>query len=116
MLTCLVTDGQTLTLKNGDRLKLKSKVLLKEKGQSSSLQLKQKNSSIVHAKLTWTTAVDLDLHAFYKTKEGKFGHISFANQGDLDKEPYIMLDEDAGVGNTAGDNEENITKRRLKWN
>jgi tellurite resistance protein TerA len=94
-------------------MELKGKMVLKEKGDSSSLQLKQKNASIVHAKLSWTKAVDLDLHAFYKTKEGKFGHISFSNKGGLDKEPFIMLDEDAGVGNTAGDNEENIRITQL---
>ena len=101
-------DKGTLCKDKGTPMELKSKVILKEKGDSTGIQLKQKNTSIIHAKLSWTTAVDLDLHAFYKTKTGKLGHISFANKGSLDKEPYIMLDDDAGVGNTAGDNEENI--------
>ena len=99
--------------RKGTEMELKSKVILKEKGASSDILLKQKNTSIVHAKLTWTKAVDLDLHAFYKTKTGKFGHVYFGKKGSLDKEPYIMIDEDAGVGNTAGDNEENIRITQL---
>jgi len=87
---------------------LKRKVTLKKKGDAAEITLKKKGATAVHAKLSWKKAVDLDLHAFYKTKEGKFGHVYFSNKGRLDKEPYIALDEDAGVGNTAGDNEENI--------
>lgn len=93
---------------------LKQKVTLKQKGDSSALQLKQKGMTSVHAQLTWTQAVDLDLHAFFKTKAGKTGHVFFGNKGKLNQEPYIMLDEDAGVGNKAGDNEENIRVNQLE--
>ena len=84
---------------------LKRKVTLKKKGDATEITLKKKDgaASTVHAKLTWKKAVDLDLHVFYKTKDGKFGHVYFANKGQLDKAPYIALDQDAGVGNTAGD-------------
>jgi len=91
-------------------MELKRKVTLKKKGEATEITLKKKGgaASTVHAKLAWKKAVDLDLHAFYKTKAGKFGHVYFGDRGKLEKEPYIMLDQDAGVGNTAGDNEENI--------
>lgn len=89
---------------------LKRKVTLKKKGDATEITLKKKGGAAftVHAKLTWKKAVDLDLHVFYKAKDGKFGHVYFANKGQLNKAPYIALDQDAGVGNTAGDNEENI--------
>lgn len=96
-------------------MELKPKVTLKAKGDSAGLQLKQKGAASVHAKLTWTKAVDLDLHCFYRTKGGQFGHVYFGNKGKIDEEPFIMLDEDAGVGNTAGDNEENIRIDRLDF-
>jgi tellurite resistance protein TerA len=86
----------------------KSKVILKKQGDSVQISLKKKEFSTIHVKLDWTKGVDLDLHAFYKTKSGEFGHIYFGDEGNLDKEPYIMLDKDAGVGSTAGNNEENL--------
>ncbi len=94
-------------------MELKQKVVLKQKGEAGVLTLKQKESTAVHAKLGWTKAVDLDLHVFYRTVDGKNGHIFFGNTGDIKKPPYIELDKDAGVGNTAGDNEENIRIGRL---
>jgi tellurite resistance protein TerA len=95
-------------------MELKSKITLKAKGDAAALQLKGKGAATsVHAKLTWTKAVDLDLHCFYRTRDGQFGHVYFAEKGKIDEPPYIMLDEDAGVGNTAGDNEENIRIDRL---
>jgi len=89
-------------------MELKPKQVLKQKGESAALSLKTKDSSGIHAKLTWKTAVDMDLHAFYKTKAGETGHVYFGNTGSLKKAPYIALDQDSGVGATAGDNEENI--------
>ncbi len=94
-------------------MELKQKTVLRNKGESSELVLKQKNLSSIHVKLSWKKAVDLDLHAFYRTRDGGFGHIYFADRGSLEKSPYIALDQDAGVGNTAGDNEENIRIARL---
>lgn len=58
--------------------------------------------------LSWTQAVDLDLYAFYKSKDGKLGEIFYENKGSLKNFPFIKLDEDSGVGNTGGDNEENL--------
>jgi tellurite resistance protein TerA len=85
------------------------KVTLNQPGDRAKL----KKSARITAKLTWTKPVDLDLHAFYKTKEGVFGHIYYDNQGDLLNPPCIELDEDAGVDDTGGDNEENITIKSL---
>lgn len=85
-----------------------SKVTLK-KGEKATLT----KSAKITAKLTWTKPVDLDLHAFYKTKEGLLGHIFYKNKGTLYQPPCIELDEDAGVNNTGGDNEENITIKSL---
>ncbi|PWF42240.1 hypothetical protein [Massilia glaciei] len=60
-------------------------------------------------RLNWTQAVDLDLHAFYRLKNGIEGHIYFASKGKLGELPYIFLDADMGVGNVAGKNVENLT-------
>ena len=59
----------------------------------------------VNIRLQWRAAVDLDLHAFYRTKSGHQGHVYF---GDKDG-PCMQLDTDAGVGDRGGQNEENIT-------
>ncbi|MCM3570170.1 TerD family protein [Neobacillus mesonae] len=89
------------------------KVTLKKPGDSISLRKTGKIENI-HVKLNWTKGVDLDLHAFYITKKGKFGHIFFANKGKLTNSPYIALDKDSGVGNSAGNNEENLIIKTLE--
>ena len=76
-------------------------------------QAKLTKSTKITVKLRWTAPVDLDLHAFYQTKEGTFGHIYYDNQGGLNHPPCIHLDEDAGVDETGGENEENITIKSL---
>jgi tellurite resistance protein TerA len=87
------------------------KVILKQSGERAPLA---KLTKIV-AKLSWTKAVDLDLHAFYKDKDGGglVGHIYYDNKGKLYHPPCIQLDDDSGVDNTGGDNEENITIKTL---
>jgi tellurite resistance protein TerA len=89
------------------------KVILKKPGDSISLRKASKIENI-HVKLYWTKGVDLDLHAFYITKHGTFGHIFFGNKGKLTTSPYIALDKDSGVGNSAGNNEENMTIKTLE--
>ena len=89
------------------------KVILKKPGDAISLRKASKIENI-HVKLNWTKGVDLDLHAFYITKNGKFGHIFFGNKGKLTTSPYIALDKDSGVGNSAGNNEENMTIKTLE--
>ncbi|MFJ5717595.1 TerD family protein [Neobacillus sp. NPDC093127] len=89
------------------------KVTLKKPGDSISLRKAGKIENI-HVKLNWTKGVDLDLHAFYITKQGTFGHIYFGNKGKLTNSPYIALDKDSGVGNSAGNNEENLIIKTLQ--
>ena len=103
-------------------LKLSSKVVLANKGEKTSLV-----GNDFQATLKWKTAVDLDLHCFYRLKVeteptskgilGKFfsksgdskdGHVFFSKRGNKTSSPWIYLDRDAGVGDSGGDNEENI--------
>jgi tellurite resistance protein TerA len=92
-----------------------SKIVLEKKGQSTGINLVKNDQgfSEIKVKLTWTKGVDLDLYAFYKTRAGNFDKVYFANKGSLHSHPYIYLDRDAGVGNTAGQNEENLTITRM---
>ncbi len=110
-------------------LKLSSKVVLKQKGQKVNLACKG-----FHATLTWKTAVDLDLHCFYRlqgasgeapAKKGILGKIfsgggstgtgqvSFMKRGSKTDSPWIFLDKDAGVGDRGGNNQENIYFTKL---
>jgi uncharacterized protein involved in tellurium resistance len=93
-------------------MELKTKVTLKQKGDEAFIPVKQ-----LLIKLKWRAAVDLDLMAFYKTKDGRTGGIYSSNyaggsQGDLNAFPFIELSGDAGVGAAGGENEEvlRITK------
>lgn len=93
-------------------MELKTKVTLKQKGAEAFLLVKQ-----LLVKLKWHAAVDLDLMAFYKTKDGRVGGIYSDNYaggslGELNAFPFIHLSGDAGVGGSGGDNEEvlRITK------
>jgi len=96
---------------------------LKQKGESIIIKQKNDVNKNYKATLKWTSAVDLDLHCFYRLKDdpnvgkgffGKLlstsqeGHISFSTKGSETKAPWIRLDEDSGVGDTGGDNEENM--------
>jgi uncharacterized protein involved in tellurium resistance len=82
---------------------------LKKKGASAALgSFKQLKVSLI-----WTSAVDLDLMAFYKTKDGRTGGVysdnySGGNMGDLNAFPFMQLSGDAGVGATGGDNREDM--------
>jgi len=88
-----------------------TKVTLTKSAQTTSLDL-AKNSSgkleNVKVTLAWTAKVDLDLHAFYRLKNGKTGQVFFGSKGALEKAPFIKLDKDMGVGNTGGDNKETL--------
>lgn len=92
---------------------LKAKVTLKTKGEETYVAVKQ-----LLVTLKWTTAVDLDLMAFYKAKDGRVGGVFSDNyaggsMGDLNNFPFIQLSEDAGVGAEGGDNEETIRITKL---
>lgn len=89
------------------------------------MELKQKGANAVvggfkrmNVSLTWTAAVDLDLMAFYKRKDGTTGGLYSPNYkggslGDLDAFPFMRLSGDAGLGATAGDNRETLQIVRL---
>lgn len=67
----------------------------------------------INAKMHWTTPIDLDLHAFYRTDGGDHGHVFFSNKRDS----FVELDHDAGVGNkldSTDGNEENSRVNTLK--
>lgn len=85
-----------------------TKITLEKKGDVARINLSKSKITDIQSKLFWKKGVDLDLHAFYKTKSGKTGHIYFGSKGSLNRDPYIMLDQDSGVGNTSGNNEENL--------
>ncbi len=92
---------------------IKAKVVLKQKGEEAFVPVKQ-----LMVQLKWTKGVDLDLMAFYKAKDGQTGGVFSdqypgGNRGDLNAFPFIQLDQDAGVGGTAGENEETIRITKL---
>jgi len=70
---------------------MKAKVTLNQKGQEAFLDAKQ-----LMIKLKWISSVDLDLLAFYKTKDGCVGGVYSDNyaggsRGDLNNSPFIQL-------------------------
>jgi uncharacterized protein involved in tellurium resistance len=92
---------------------LKAKVTLKQKGEEAHISLEQ-----LMVTLRWTMDVDLDLMAFYKTKDGRTGGVVSDNypggsMGSLNSFPFIQLSGDAGVGGTGGDNEEILRIAKL---
>ncbi len=87
---------------------------LKQKGTKADIgAFKQMKVSLV-----WTSAVDLDLMAFYKTKDGRKGGIYSANYaggslGNLNQFPFIELSGDEGVGAGSGDKREEMRITKL---
>ena len=87
---------------------------LKQKGANAQIgSFKQLKVSLI-----WTSAVDLDLMAFYKTKDGRTGGIysdgyAGGSLGDLNAFPFIQLSGDEGVGATGGDNREELRITKL---
>lgn len=87
---------------------------LKQKGATAAVgAFKQLRVSLI-----WTSAVDLDLMAFYRTKDGRTGGIysdnyAGGNLGSLNSFPFMELSGDAGVGATGGDNREILTIVKL---
>lgn len=82
-------------------------------GESASLNMSQPIEWI-RAKLDWTAAVDLDLHAFYRShslggQNNEKHHVYYAKKkiGDVE------LDFDAGIGDVSGKNQENLTIKSL---
>lgn len=94
-------------------MEIKKKTVLKTKGEEAFISVKQ-----LMVRLKWTARVDLDLMAFYKTKDGRTGGVYSDNYaggtlGSLNSFPFIQLSGDAGIGATGGDNEEVIRITKL---
>ncbi len=92
---------------------LKKKVTLKAKGEEAYVSIKQLLIS-----LKWSTAVDLDLVAFYKAKDGRVGGVfsdnySGGSLGNLNSFPFVQLSGDAGVGAKGGESEETLRVTKL---
>jgi uncharacterized protein involved in tellurium resistance len=92
---------------------LKAKLTLKKKGESAYISIKQ-----LMVTLKWTANVDLDLMAFYRTKDNTTGAVFSDNYpggtlGSLNDFPFIALSGDEGVGAKGGDNEEVLRITRL---
>jgi tellurite resistance protein TerA len=92
---------------------IKKKVVLKTKGEEAYISVKQ-----LMVSLKWTARVDLDLMAFYRTKDDRVGGIYSENYsggsfGNLNAFPFIQLSGDAGVGAAGGENEEVIRITKL---
>ena len=89
------------------------------------MELKQKGASAaigafdqLKVSLIWTSAVDLDLMAFYKATDGRTGGVysdnySGGNMGTINSFPFMQLSGDAGVGATGGDNREDMLISKL---
>lgn len=88
-------------------MEIREKIVIKEK-ESANIPTKG-----LKATLKWKRAVDLDLYAIYETKDGQAGVVYYGRKGSLNHSPYIALDHDAGIGDTGGDNEENMTLKDL---
>jgi len=81
---------------------------LKQKGEESFISLK--NLTVT---MNWTTAADFDLAALYKTKSDATGLIYFGDLGKLDNFPFMALNKDEGVGDSAGNKQEMLTIAKL---
>ena len=77
---------------------------LKKKGQEANLGGIKQCMMV----LKWTTAADFDLAAAYRTKDGREGMVYFGEKGNLNDFPYMEAGEDEGVGDTGGDNQEEL--------
>lgn len=94
----------------GDLLEME----LRQKGEKADIgAFKQ-----IKVSLIWTSEVDLDLMAFYKTKDGRTGGVYSDNYtggtlGHLNAFPFIQLSGDEGVGAAGGDKSEELRIVRL---
>ena len=77
-------------------------------GEAATLDTSQPIENIL-VRMNWTAAIDLDLHAFFRLRDGSDEQVYFGNMREGD----VYLDHDAGVGREAGNNEENIVVTTL---
>ena len=100
-------------------------VMLAKAGDRAPIPIKN-----LQVTLQWTAAVDLDLHAFFKTKltapqgtilnplvkwlqpnigkPGSEAHVFYFYKGKRIGYPWMRLDKDAGIGDFGGKNQENL--------
>jgi len=102
--------SEVLVTKNKKRVEIaqNSRIVLANKGDSAIII----DDKFI-ATLLWHDAVDLDLHCFYKLKDGSKGQVFFGAKGNKSSFPWIQLDYDAGVGDVGGNNEENMEFTKL---
>ena len=101
-----------------------------QSGQSTQLKKNGEETGPFHVMLKWKTMVDLDLYCFYRLKDeggqpaeptgflgklfaslttpSKEGQVYFSKKGNRGSAPWISLDQDSGVGDVGGDNEESM--------
>jgi len=90
-----------------------TKITLKEQGAEANIPLEQ-----LQVTLKWTKNVDLDLMAFYRTKDERTGGV-FSDQipggtlGNLNSFPFIQHSGDEGSEDESGDNQEQIIISKL---
>jgi len=78
---------------------------LAQKGATASVPNRFKQLLIT---LSWTIEADFDLAAVYETKDGRTGIVYFNDLGDMNNFPFMQLSGDEGVGDSGGDNEEQM--------
>lgn len=77
-------------------------------GESATLDTSRPLTGI-RVRMTWTAAIDLDLHAFYRMSDGREKHVHFGNKNDV----QVTLNRDAGIGDVGGKNREQILINQL---
>ena len=82
---------------------------LKQKGQEAQLG----GIKRFMVTLKWTTAADFDLAAAYEAKDGRTGLVYFGEMGNLNEFPFMQLSGDEGVGDTGGDNKEEMRVMKI---
>ena len=92
---------------------LKQKLTLSIKGEHTAIAVKQ-----LQVTLQWRAAVDLDLMAFYRAKDGEKGGVFSdnypgGNLGSLVDFPFMQLSADAGVDAQNEDHQEILVIDRL---
>jgi uncharacterized protein involved in tellurium resistance len=96
-----------------DMVEIRTKYVLKDKDETASLPTVEQ----LVIDLEWSSSVDLDLMAFWETKQGETGGVFSMNlggsHGDLNRFPFLQLSGDEGVGASGGDNKETLLITKL---
>lgn len=77
------------------------------KGQATEISKDATEASVT---LSWKTAIDFDLHCKIESVHGEKEHIYFGDK----RGRYGELDQDAGIGDSAGSNKEKMKLKNLK--